>query len=71
MDKPCSSTSKENSKPNDSAKLSLEERQAKLARLANPDGPRNIQKRVREKTLMAICIDGHKPMTKEKAFVIS
>uniref|UniRef100_A0A914YWM9 Sm domain-containing protein n=1 Tax=Panagrolaimus superbus TaxID=310955 RepID=A0A914YWM9_9BILA len=66
---PGSSTNNENSKPiaqRGTSNLSLEQRQALLSRLANPEGPRNIQKRVRERTLQAICINGSAPMTKEK-----
>uniref|UniRef100_A0AC35G1X1 Sm domain-containing protein n=1 Tax=Panagrolaimus sp. PS1159 TaxID=55785 RepID=A0AC35G1X1_9BILA len=64
-----STSNNENSKPivqRGTSNLSLEQRQALLSRLANPDGPRNIQKRVRERTLAAICINGFTPITKEK-----
>uniref|UniRef100_A0A7E4W2G8 Sm domain-containing protein n=1 Tax=Panagrellus redivivus TaxID=6233 RepID=A0A7E4W2G8_PANRE len=47
--------------------LDLEERQKLLGRLALPDAPRNIQRRVRERTLAAICKPGTAPTTKYKA----
>ena len=62
-------TSKPSSSTSTVPKLSLKERQALLSRLANPDAPRNIQKRQREKTLAAICSEGHKPITKVKLLV--
>lgn len=43
--------------------LETSERQQLLSKVGNADGPRNVQKRVREKTMAAICVDGANPIT--------
>lgn len=43
--------------------LETSERQQLLSKVGNPEGPRNVQKRIREKTIAAICVDGASPFT--------
>ncbi|KAE9547659.1 hypothetical protein FO519_009128, partial [Halicephalobus sp. NKZ332] len=43
--------------------LEIVDRQQLLAKVGNPEGPRNVQKRIRERTIAAICVEGVTPFT--------